>query len=76
MALNKKHKLKYQREIAIMKEVHKDTFKNRGNGIGFPVLFHNEVLKEGFVLVMERLGPSLKDISDTVQKQFTLKNTI
>ena len=34
------------------------------SAIGFPQLFHYELTKDCFALVMERLGPSLKDIRD------------
>jgi len=46
----------------------KDLQKEFGNGksgvVGFPQLYHHELSKDCFALVMERLGSSLKDIRD------------
>eukprot|EP00347_Sterkiella_histriomuscorum_P022880 403336811 len=88
MAKSKKHKVKFQREVQIMKDIMKDSqlqnhessynAKNSKptSAIGFPQLFHYELTKDCFALVMERLGPSLKDIRDQISKRFSLKNTI
>jgi serine/threonine protein kinase len=76
MANNKKHKVKFLREIQIMKEIQKN-YGSRGSGAqGFPQLYHYEQLKDYFALVMERLGPSLKDIKEQVSKRFPIKNII
>jgi hypothetical protein len=36
MAKNKKHKVKYQREVQILKDLHKEYGTNKGIAIGFP----------------------------------------
>jgi hypothetical protein len=56
---------------------HESIYKsNKLTSVGFPLLYHYEMTKDCFALVMERLGPSLKDIRDQISKRFSLKNTI
>jgi hypothetical protein len=44
---------------------HDSSYKSsKTNTIGFPILYHYEMTKDCFALVMERLGASLKDIRD------------
>ena len=76
MAKNKKHKIKFQREVQILKDIHKEFGKGKSPALGFPQYYHSELAKECFLLAMERLGPSLKDIKDQICKRFSLKNTI
>ncbi|CDW90051.1 protein kinase domain containing protein [Stylonychia lemnae] len=76
MARDKKHKQKFIREIQIMKDLQKEFTNGKGGVIGFPQLFHNELTRECFAIVMERLGPSLKDIRDQISKKFSLKSVI
>ena len=74
MAKNKKHKVKFQREVQIMRDIMKESgniaghdalFKsNKREPVGFPLLYHYEMNKDCFALVMERLGFSLKDIRE------------
>lgn len=64
MAPVAKHKLKFLREIAILKDVHKEDVKLRGGSLGFPSLLHCEMNKKGYMIVMELLGSSLKDIRE------------
>jgi hypothetical protein len=77
MAKNKKHLPKFSREVAVLKDVHREcSTRSSGGAVGFPLLYHHEILKDSFTLVMERLGPSLKDIRDQMCKKFSLKNII
>ena len=78
MAKNKKHRIKYQREVTILKDVHREygTGLGRSNATGFPILYHYEAAKECYAIAMERLGYSLKDIRDDICRKFSLKNTI
>lgn len=77
MARNKKHKIKFAREVQILKDIHKEFGAGKTGGAqGFTQFYHFELTKECFALVMERLGPSLKDIKDQICKKFSLKNTI
>jgi hypothetical protein len=76
MAKNKKHKLKFAREVSILKEISKEFGGGKGQAVGFTTLYHYELTKECFLMVIERLGPSLKDIRDQVSKKFSLKNII
>jgi hypothetical protein len=59
-----------------MKEVHKDQSYGKGQAIGFPLLYHHELTKDCFAIVMERLGSSLKDIRDQISKKFSMKNVL
>jgi len=61
MAKNKKHKVKYLREVSVIKDVHKLGPKA---SIGFPQMIYHEILKDAFAIVLEKLGPSLKDIRE------------
>lgn len=76
MARNKKHKIKFVREVQILREIHKEHSSQKSGSIGFPQLIHFETTKECFALAMEKLGPSLKDIKDQISKRISLKNTI
>lgn len=76
MAKMKKHKLKFTREVQILKDITKEYGNGKTQAVGFTQLYHYEMTKECFLLVIERLGSSLKDIRDQVSKCFSLKNII
>ena len=68
----KKHKLKFLREVTILR----DAAKEGKGSIGFPVLHHYDAKGDVYAVVMERLGPSLKHLRDTYGKQMSLKHII
>ena len=61
-----------------MQEIHKQSGLKSGfvSVTGFPQLYHYELIKNCFALIMERLGPSLKDIREQISKRFSLKSVI
>ena len=63
-----KNKSKYIREVSLMRDV------NKVASTGFPKLISHFYDKHYFYLVMEHLGPSLKDLKESMEdKKFTIK---
>lgn len=65
-----KNKSKYIREISLMKDM------NKTNQVGFPKLLYYNADKYNFYIVMDQLGPSLKDIREqqVEDQKFSLKS--
>eukprot|EP00347_Sterkiella_histriomuscorum_P001694 403371036 len=63
-----KNKSKYVREISLMKDMMKQ------NQIGFPRLLYYNADKYNYFIVMDQLGPSLKELREAREDQkFTMK---
>lgn len=65
----------------MLKDIHKEFGLSKngmtpGSATGFPCVYHHEVTKECFAIILERLGSSLKDIREHFSKKLSLKNVI
>ena len=73
MVREKKNKLKYYREVEILRVLQKEVSRS---GQGFPLLFHYEELSTAYAVIMEKLGNNLKELMQERTSNMSLKNVI
>ena len=70
MQKNSRHKIKFIRELEILKELKKAKTEKRLEG--FPELYYYEAHTKFFFYVMDYLGQSLKDVKESIGMKLSL----